>query len=114
MKKLGILLFFSLCISAQSFAQNYTPLHTPNWPESNGDSTMFTVGGERHGISFFKQHRFPEVEYEAGEELTFDTYHTTNVMYAWYERWAEQYPDIVDLYCRLPQKLDRLKVECSG
>ncbi|MBD3616972.1 MAG: peptidase [Gracilimonas sp.] len=98
MKKLGILFFFSLGILAQSFAQNYTPLHTLSWPESNGDSTMFTVGGERHGISFFKQHRFPEVEYEAGEELTFDTYHTTNVMYAWYERWAEQYPDIVDLY----------------
>ena len=96
MKRIGLLLILSIIMAGQAFAQNYTPLNTPEWPES--DTTMYTVGGERHGISFFEQHRFPEVEYTAGEELTFDTYHTVNVMYEWYERWAEQYPDIVDLY----------------
>jgi hypothetical protein len=42
--------------------------------------------------------RHPEVEYEAGEALTFDRYHTVDVMYTWLERWAERYPDLVELY----------------
>ncbi|MDR9418277.1 M14 family metallopeptidase [Gracilimonas sp.] len=96
MKRIGLPILLAVIMFGQAFAQNYTPLNTPEWPES--DTTMYTVDGERHGISFFEQHRFPEVEYEAGDELTFDTYHTVNVMYEWYERWAEEYPDIVDLY----------------
>jgi hypothetical protein len=52
----------------------------------------------RHGPSFFPRVRHPEVEYEAGDELTFDRYHTVDVMYTWLERWAEWYPDIVELY----------------
>src|SRR5690606_28092362 len=32
------------------------------------------------------------------EVLTFDRYHTVDVMYAWLRRWAERYPDIVELY----------------
>jgi hypothetical protein len=62
------------------------------------DSAFHTVGGERHGISFFPRARHPEVEYVAGDRLTFDRYHTVDVMYTWLRRWAERYPDIVDLY----------------
>lgn len=79
-------------------AQGYRPLQEPNWPESDKDTLTYTVKGERHGIGFFKQHKHPEVEYVPGEKLTFDTYHTADVMYHWYQRWANQYPDIVDLY----------------
>ncbi len=67
-------------------------------PESERDTTWYTVAGERHGISFFRQHRHPGVEYEAGDELTFDRYHTVDVMYTWLERWADQYPDLIDIY----------------
>jgi hypothetical protein len=84
--------------TANAFTQGYRPLNEPVWPESDKDSTLYTVKGERHGISFFKQHQHPEVEYVAGETLTFDKYHTVDVMYTWMERWAEQYPDIMDLY----------------
>lgn len=66
--------------------------------ETERDSLRFVVGGERHGVSFFPRVRHPQVEYEAGESLTFDRYHTVDVMYAWLRRWAEQYPDIVELY----------------
>jgi len=66
--------------------------------ESSRDTTWYTVQGARHGVSFFPQHRYPGVEYEAGERLTFDRYHTADVMYTWLERWAERYPGIVDLY----------------
>lgn len=79
-------------------AQTYRPLEVKSWPESDKDTLKYTVKGERHGISFFKQHKHPEVEYVAGEKLTFDTYHTVDVMYHWYSLWAEKYPDVVDLY----------------
>ena len=62
------------------------------------DSAFHTVGGERHGISFFPRAKHPEVEYVAGERLTFDRYHTVDVMYTWLRRWAERYPEIVELY----------------
>jgi len=81
-----------------SQAQGYRPLDQPVWPESDKDTLFYTVKGERHGPSFFKQHRHPEVQYEAGDQLKFDRYHTVDVMYHWYKAWAEKYPDIVDLY----------------
>lgn len=62
------------------------------------DSAFYTVGGERHGVSFFPRVRHPQVEYVAGDRLTFDRYHTVDVMYTWLRRWAERYPDIVELY----------------
>src|SRR5688500_1169169 len=62
------------------------------------DSAFHTVAGERHGISFFPRVKHPEVEYVAGDKLTFDRYHTVDVMYTWLRRWAERYPEIVDLY----------------
>lgn len=96
--KLLSVLGLSLAFSLNAVAQDYRPLNPPVWPESDKDTTMYTVKGERHGISFFKQHRHPEVIYEANDELTFDGYHTVDAMYTWYKRWAEQYPDIVDLY----------------
>ena len=65
----------------------------------SGDAVeWYTVAGERHGVSFFRQREFAEVEYEAGDELSFDRYHTADVMYTWLERWAAEYPDIMQLY----------------
>ncbi|UCF38913.1 MAG: peptidase, partial [Acidobacteriota bacterium] len=78
--------------------QAYRPLETPAYPEGDAEKEWYTVGGERHGISYFKKHEFPEVEYTTGEELTFDKYHSTEVTYAWLELWAEKYPNLVDLY----------------
>jgi hypothetical protein len=58
----------------------------------------YIVGGERHGVSFFRSEKFPEVEYEAGERLTFDRYHTVDVIYTWLNRWAEKYPELLQVY----------------
>jgi hypothetical protein len=62
------------------------------------DREWYTVSGERHGVSYFPSHRYPEVEYEAGDVLSFDRYHTMDVMYTWLKRWAEEYPNLVELY----------------
>lgn len=67
-------------------------------PEAERDSAWYTVAGTRHGISFFPRVRHAEVEYEAGETLTFDRYHTVDVMYEWLRRWNERYPELVELY----------------
>ena len=58
----------------------------------------YTLKGFRHGVSFFPQVRHPEVEYEAGETLTFDKFHTMDVMYEWMHRWEERYPNLVEVY----------------
>lgn len=71
----------------------------PATAQNNQKDTMrYTVDGYRHGVSVFKQHHFPEVQYKAGEELLWNQYHTADVMYIWLNRWAEKYPDIFDLY----------------
>lgn len=68
------------------------------FPENATNSKFYTVSGERHGSSFFKKFVFPEVEYTPGEKLTFNKYHTVDVMYHWYEKWAQLFPELVDLY----------------
>ena len=34
----------------------------------------------------------------AGDSLTFDKYHSADVIYTWLKRWAEKYPELIDLY----------------
>ena len=77
---LFLLICLAICPAPAAIAQSF--------PESDRDTTYYTVKGERHGVSFFRQHRHEGVEYEAGDVLTFDKYHTVDVMYEWLERWA--------------------------
>ncbi len=88
-----------LCLLPLSgMGQDFRPLNPVAWPESDKDTLRYTVKGYRHGMSVFTQYRHPEVEYEAGEELTWDRYHTADVMHTWVTRWMNQYPDLVDFY----------------
>jgi len=58
----------------------------------------FTLMTGRHGASFFPQVKLPQVEYVAGDSLAFDKYHSADVIITWMKRWAEKYPDIVEMY----------------
>jgi hypothetical protein len=78
--------------------QTYRPLPSLAFPESDTTSKNYTLSGFRHGVSFFPKVKLKQVQYEAGDRLTFDKYHSANVIYKWLERWASQYPDLVDLY----------------
>jgi hypothetical protein len=80
----------------QTIAQR--PLSTASWPESDKDTLRYTVKGYRHGTSVFPQVVHPKVEYVAGETLAWDRYHSADVVYTWMKRWADKYPDLVDLY----------------
>lgn len=58
----------------------------------------YTVSGTRHGISFFPEIKIPHVQYETGESLTFDKFHSSDVICYWLEKWAAKYPGLVELY----------------
>ena len=86
-----------ILISVSIWAQKpYYP--EPKWPEQDTANKFYTVKGERHGVSFFKKHYFKDVQYTPSEKLSFYVYHSPDVMYHWYRKWAEQYPNLVDLY----------------
>ena len=97
MKK-QLLFFPSLLLSTVLLAQVRPFVPEQVFPEKNTKSKHYLVAGERHGTSFFKKFEFPEVEYRPGTVLDFSKYHTVDVMYHWYETWAQQYPELVDLY----------------
>ena len=93
------LLLLAACLSSGIAVSQVKPFQPEKlFPEKNSKLKFHTVSGERHGPSFFKKFEFPEVEYTPTEKLTFDKYHTVDVMYHWYEKWAQQFPDLVDLY----------------
>jgi hypothetical protein len=84
-----------------ALASRRGPVHPPATmpPESERDpDTYVLIPDGRHGPSHFPRVRHPEVEYEAGDRLTWDRYHTVDVMYTWMRRWAERYPDLVEVY----------------
>jgi hypothetical protein len=58
----------------------------------------YTVAGYRHGVSFFPVVKFQGVQYKLTDTLSFDTYHSLDVINSWLLKWAEKYPGLVDLY----------------
>lgn len=77
--------------------RSYFELPRDYIPESERHPDWYTVDGKRDGPSMFPRIRQPEVEYEAGETLTWDRFHTVDVMVTWMRRWAEEYPHIMEL-----------------
>ncbi|MDR1919748.1 MAG: hypothetical protein LBQ65_08905 [Tannerellaceae bacterium] len=69
----------------------------PPFPESDS-SKVYTIAGYRHGLSFFPKVKNQHVAYEATERLTFDKFHSADVIYTYMIRFAEAYPDLVELY----------------
>ena len=78
-------------------AQVVTPLVDEKWSESD-TTAYYTMKGHRHGVNFFPKVKYPEVEYTPSSTLTFDKYHTADVVYYWMRKWAEQYPNLIDMY----------------
>ena len=67
--------------------------------QNNDKSQEFhTVSGYRHGISFFPKVQLQHVEYSSGEELSFDKFHSLEVIAHWLEKWSKEYPGLTDLY----------------
>ena len=85
-----------LCISGLQ-AQTVKPAEE-KWTESDPDVKYYTVNGYRHGVNFFPKVQYAEVEYVPSSALTFDKYHTADVVYHWMRKWVEQYPNLLEMY----------------
>ncbi|MCK7537876.1 MAG: hypothetical protein MZV63_46460 [Marinilabiliales bacterium] len=42
--------------------------------------------------------QYSSVYYKAHDNLAFDKFHTSDVIYDWLRKWADKYPDLVDFY----------------
>jgi hypothetical protein len=59
---------------------------------------VFVVPGERHGPSTFPIVHYKETRPVVEGQMDFKHYHTSWEVEWWMKKWAEQYPDLVDLY----------------
>jgi hypothetical protein len=89
----GILLISVVLYGQSGNPQSLAPLKGKSFKEKN-----YTVSGYRHGVSFFPKVELKSVQYIAEDSLTFDKYHSADVVYTWLRRWAEKYPELIDLY----------------
>ncbi|MFC1651101.1 M14 family metallopeptidase [Candidatus Latescibacterota bacterium] len=62
------------------------------------DSDQYTVKGYRHGISSFEKVHYEETEPIEEGVLDFKHYHTYDEIIYFLKKWAEEYPDLIDLY----------------
>jgi len=61
-------------------------------------TSAYTVGGVRHGVSFFPAVAYPETKPKVEGEMDFSHYHMYGEVISFLNAWAKDYPDIVDLY----------------
>jgi hypothetical protein len=66
--------------------------------QENKSPRTYTVGGMRHGVSFF-----PRADYEATRpkvkgQMDFAHYHVYDEVVEFLRKWAKDYPDLVSLY----------------
>jgi len=58
----------------------------------------YTVEGYRHGKSFFKKTHYEAIQPVKKGELDFKHYHTYDEIVYFLKKWADEYPDLIDLY----------------
>jgi len=89
-----IICLFILClaglavITAQEGRGPFTPVPTK----------AYIVGGVRHGTSFFPRSNYPETKPLVAGEMDFKHYHTYDEVIQFLNKWAKEYPNLVDLY----------------
>jgi hypothetical protein len=94
-KKMAFYLFAAgLCLVALSLNM----MLAQDRSEQEEESKFFTVAGYRHGPSFFPRSFYEETKPLNQGVLDFKHYHTYTEMVWWFKKWADEYPDLVDLY----------------
>ncbi|MGZ5556270.1 MAG: M14 family metallopeptidase [Candidatus Aminicenantales bacterium] len=58
----------------------------------------YTVGGIRHGISYFPKAAYDFTKPKTAGKMDFAHYHTYDEVTAFLRQWAADYPNLVDLY----------------
>jgi hypothetical protein len=58
----------------------------------------YTVGGSRHGVSYFPAVDYPETRPVVPGQMDFKHYHKYDEVNDFLKAWAKSYPDLVDIY----------------
>jgi len=58
----------------------------------------YTVGGERHGVSFFPCVQYAATQPKVAGEMDFSHYHTYGEVLEFLRKWEKEYPNLVSLY----------------
>lgn len=61
-------------------------------------SSMYKVGGKRHGPSIFPMVDYSETHPKVEGEMDFSHYHKYDEIIYFLKKWEKDYPDLVDLY----------------
>ena len=88
------------------FAIGMITTATPTWPLSPPEEThkekksarVYQVKGTRDGPSFFPEVRYPEVQPLKEGKLDFKHYHTYGEIHSFLQKWALEYPELLELY----------------
>ena len=93
-RKLALAVVFAailiIGLTAQDFGgRDRTPSKLP---------PTYTVGGIRHGISYFPKVAYDFTKPKSAGVMDFSHYHTYDEVTAFLRQWAADYPNIVDLY----------------
>ena len=67
-------------------------------PRPGSPHKMYTVGGVRHGASFFPKADYPFTRPRTPGEMDFAHYHTYDEVVFFLKKWAADFPGIVELY----------------
>lgn len=89
-------LFIVILAAAALLVSSWTIAEAQKTEEE--ESKYWTVAGYRHGPSFFPKAFYEEIKPLEQGVLDFKHYHTNHEMIWWYKKWAQEYPDLVDLY----------------
>jgi hypothetical protein len=91
----AVLMLAAAGIIVAAIAQEFGP--PGRRPESKLPPT-YTVGGIRHGISYFPRVAYDFTKPKKAGEMDFAHYHTYDEVTAFLRQWAADYPNLVDLY----------------
>ncbi len=67
-------------------------------PARDSARKVFVVPGERAGPSVFPLTDYPEVQPREAGKMDWQHYHSSAEIEMWMRKWAEDHPDLVDLY----------------
>ncbi len=95
MKKLLLFTMMVLCFTMW----NITGMsQEKNSEKEEKNDEYYKVTGYRHGISYFKKAHYQDTKPLKEGELDFKHYHTYDETVFFLKKWAEKFPDLIDLY----------------
>jgi len=94
-RKLALTTAFAAVLIVGLTAQEFGP---PGRRQESKLPPTYTVGGSRHGISYFPKVAYNFTKPQAAGVMDFSHYHTYDEVMAFLRQWAADYPNLVDLY----------------